>query len=238
MARAVPLLKRTYWLGRQIAARLEPSRRYNCHLQTDTDWHGRALEATQLLARHLEEVPDASRPLEVADLGCGNQRIRELLRAATTREIGYHGYDLHPQSEDVSQLDVRQAMPDRTFDAVFILGLLEYVCDVGAVVRRLRPVSRQVVASYCIIDGADLTAREREWRGWNTHLTRAQVEDAFTRAGFRMRDSLALDEGRTALWLWEVAADPEPGTTTLPAQAVGDVLRSSGPALPSPVPPA
>ena len=95
-------------------------RRYNLHLQMSPSWDERAKAAVELFARH---VTDGS--VSVADLGCGNERLRPVLEAALDRGVRYQGYDIHPQLPTTRRLDLRHELPESHFDAVFCLGFLQ-----------------------------------------------------------------------------------------------------------------
>jgi hypothetical protein len=150
----------------------------------------------------------SERALQVADLGAGNKRLFGVLRRTLERPFGYHPYDLHPQSEDVRQIDVEQALPDRAFDVVFCLGLLEYLRDLDRFVSGLRAICRYTIVSYVITDPADsLEPAERRRRGWLTDLDRAGIEDLFLRHSYTRQAFALTSAGMTGLWLWETASD-------------------------------
>jgi hypothetical protein len=143
-------------------------RRFNCQTQHRTTWDERAHGAVALLrcASGSQHWPDL---LRIADLGCGNQRLRQCLSQGLGRPFEYVGYDLLPQSEDVVRLDVERELPSYGFDIVFCLGLLEYLRDVGSFARRLREVCRFAVTSYVVANRAGgLSRAQRRRHGWRT----------------------------------------------------------------------
>jgi hypothetical protein len=147
--------------------------------------------------------------LQVADLGAGNRRLRSVLERVLTVPFDYHAYDIRPQSEDVQRLDVQQALPDRRFDVVFCLGLLEYLRDPGDFAARLRPICSLAVVSYVITDAPDsLDPPRRRKRGWRTDLTRVEVELLFGECGYTREALTLVNEGHTGLWLWSTAGAP------------------------------
>jgi len=142
-------------------------------------------------------------PLVVGDLGCGNQRVRGLLANSLGDRFTYQGYDLQPQSEETIKLDLRRALPEREFDLVFALGLLEYLPDPEDFLARMRRICTFAVVSYALMDSPEPIAEpEREARGWLTHYTRTRLEALSERAGWIAEDFALSDRARTGLWLW------------------------------------
>jgi hypothetical protein len=79
---------------------------------------------------------------------------------------------------------VRRGLPDREFDVVFALGLLEYLSDLEDFLAGLRRICTFAIFSYSVFDSAGpLSEPEREARGWRTHYTRGQLEALSQRAG-------------------------------------------------------
>jgi len=149
----------------------------------------------------LSQVADDS--ITVGDLGCGNERLRVVLARHLGDRFSYLGYDLLPQASTTIKLDLQRELPDRSFDLVFCLGLLEYMTDLEKVLLRLRRISNFAIVSYAISDSpTELSEAEREARGWLSHHSRADFSELGTRAGWLTRDFLLIDEGRTGLWLW------------------------------------
>ena len=107
-----------------------PNRRFNCQDQTKSSWELRAEEAVRLLGKFSARIRAGDRRVQIGDFACGNERLRPLLEREIGPAFDYHGYDLHPQSPSVERLDLSQSVPARTFDAVFCLGILEYLPDV------------------------------------------------------------------------------------------------------------
>jgi hypothetical protein len=198
----VPWRQRVAGARHRLAVAVRPRLPFNCGDQEDPSWDERADEAVRLLARDLDGA-SAPAGVDVADLGCGNQRLRGALEAGLRRSVRYRGYDLHPQSPEVARLDVERGLPSGPFDAVFCLGLLEYLSDVDAFARGLRQIAARVVVSYVVADGSErLTPAEREARGWRSHLTRTELEQRFRRAGFEPDGAVVTNRGRTIVWLW------------------------------------
>jgi hypothetical protein len=140
--------------------------------------------------------------LRVADFGCGNERLHEVLAHRLGDGLVYHGYDLEPQRSTTIKLDLQRDLPDQRFDLGFALGLLEYLEDLAGFLRRLRSVAPWAVVTYVVSDSPDrLTDEERLARGWRTHLTRDGFEELCRTTGWEPLDFELIDDDLTGLWL-------------------------------------
>jgi SAM-dependent methyltransferase len=166
-------------------------------------WEERAEAAVRLLAAHLDDIRgDSSSALRIADFGAGGERLRRLLAARLSAPYTYSGFDIHPQTATVVELDVTRELPLETFDVVFCLGLLEYVAPLEPFLARLRANYPSLVISYTLFDVPHpLTARERRKRGWLTDYTQAELERQFAGAGLAVRDFRRTNQARTGVWL-------------------------------------
>jgi hypothetical protein len=173
--------------------------------QADT-WDARAAAATQLWIDALPRLRNggAALPQEcsVADLGCGNERLADVL-GTTGVPFRYQGYDLLPQSPTVQKLDLARDLPAGRADVTFALGLLEYLPDLTQFFARLRRSTRFAVISYVVADSGAYGKRDWVQRGWLHHYSSCQIVEQFTAAGFARRASAVIDGGRTFLWLLE-----------------------------------
>lgn len=194
-------------LKKRAAALTDPRRRFNCQDQNRRSWDERAEAAVNLLSSLLENR-EASGAIQVADLGCGNERLERILNLRFSRPFVYSGYDLHPQSDDVERLDVERGLPAREFDVVFCLGLIEYLPNPELFLRRLRRMCPLAIVSY-VVAGAEgsLQPAERRRRGWRSDYAAPELERMFEQSGFVTQASASVHDGLTALWL---IADPEP----------------------------
>jgi SAM-dependent methyltransferase len=176
--------------------------RFNCGTQDRVAWDERADAAVALLASSRPSL-DTGGELRIADLGCGNQRLRRHLERRLGRSFEYAGYDLLPQSDDVRRLDVERALPDGRFDVVFCLGLLEYLRDVSSFARRLRGGCRAAVTSYVTAGTpGGLSRGQRRRHGWRSHHTESDLTGIFLSSGFERRAFTTVHDGATGIWLW------------------------------------
>lgn len=193
------------WAG----ALFDPRRRFNCQDQDDPNWDERAIEAARLLAHDLDSHGPTPLPIDVGDLGCGNERLRDALHHELGRPFRYRGYDLHPQSSTVEYLDAQRDLPAREFDALFCLGLLEYIDDLESLAMRVRDICDRLIVSYVISDSSErLTESERAARGWRHHYTQNEFEAIFSRCGLAIENSVRVEAGRTVVWLWRTQRTP------------------------------
>lgn len=177
------------------------ARRFNCHLQESPDWEERAERAVRLWR---ERGATSPRPADVADLGAGNERLRAVLERELDGAVAYHGYDLHPQQRSIHRVDLRASLPARRFDAVFCLGVIEYLEDPADFLRRVAGICDEAVTSYVVSDSPDrLSSSDRRARGWLSDHTRESFEALARDAGLQPVAFEAIDRGRTGLWLWQ-----------------------------------
>jgi SAM-dependent methyltransferase len=189
-------------LWRAVAALVDPRRRFNCQNQDQPGWDERAEKAVELLRTFQGRNQEAD-TLRVADLGCGNERLRRILGDRLERPFDYVGYDLYPQSEQVVRLDVEQETLPSAFDVVFCLGLLEYLANPELFAWRLRNVCRIAIVSYALADAAEgPSLSERRKLGWRTDYTKADVAQIFETSGFVGEEFEEVLSGATGLWLW------------------------------------
>lgn len=191
-------------LRRRTAPLLIAGKKFNCDSQNDPRWDDRAQAAVELLndaLRRDKNFPDSC--LQIADLGCGNERLRRALQAGLDRAFSYQGYDRRPQSPTVERIDLRREVPIQHFDAVFCLGLLEYIPDVASLARRLDGLGTIIIVSYMTADSnPELTRYDRWARQWRHSYTREQFEEIFRRTGLQFEASAEAENGATVLWVW------------------------------------
>ena len=184
-------------LGRRLAAP------FNLDDATSPSWDERAEVATDLILANAAQLGwDQSAIVTVGDFGAGDERLNRVLQARLAQPYRYTGFDLHPQSESVVELDVTRGLPTGDFDIVFCLGLLEYVEPLEPFLARLRARYPVLVLSYALFDVPHpLTRGERRKRGWLTDYTKEDLERRFENLGFVLLDARLTNRQRTALWL-------------------------------------
>jgi hypothetical protein len=137
----------------------------------DPAWQDRARRAARW-------VPPGS---TVLDLGAGAESLRCLLPAASK----YTPADVVARSADTIVVDVnRGEFPSGAFDVVMTLGVLEYVHDVAALLKRISQSAPTCVASYCTAKSGD--PAERLQRGWVNDYDLVQFIDVCRDAGWNI----------------------------------------------------
>lgn len=177
-------------------------RRYNCAKQAE--WDERATNSVALLVGKRAAWEAATgRPVQIADFGAGNERLRSLLDLRFPVEHTYHPFDLYPQKPTTSRLDVGAGLPDHDFDISICLGLLEYLPSVASLATALHEHSRFALTSYVAADSPlALDRRAREENNWVTHSTEAELQAEFEAAGFTPVASTRSEGNATLIWLW------------------------------------
>jgi colanic acid/amylovoran biosynthesis protein len=179
-------------------------RNFNCGDQLSSSWDERAVAAVSLLRSSVSTPSGAEQTLVIGDFGAGNERLREILSTALTVPHEYHAFDLCPQRVSTTKIDFETQTPAGYFDAVFCLGLLEYLHDPSEFLGRLTRVCRVAVVSYVLFDGEErLSVRERRARGWLSDLNREDMEAELRLAGFSPKHFATANRGRTGIWLVE-----------------------------------
>lgn len=190
------------WALRPIAARR--SRPFHLDEQDAPEWEERAETAVDLAAAVFagDSNADGDMVVRVADLGCGNMRLRRILQARLPFRHSYSGYDLLPQSETIGRVDLSSELPPGEFDLMFCLGVLEYLHDVPAFLARLREHCRLGVISYAIADTPNpITPAERRAFGWTSDYTQADLQRELEHHGFAVRDFTLTNAARTGVWV-------------------------------------
>ncbi len=98
-------------------------------------WDNRAAEAAKF-------IPERSR---VLDIGCGRMAVRGFLPPGCS----YIPADLTRWTEDTIQVDLNAGQfPEGTYDVIVMLGVLEYLNDVPAVLAKARVHASRLITSY------------------------------------------------------------------------------------------
>lgn len=170
---------------------------FNCGDQHLASWRQRAATAAQLLAG----VPELRAPgASVADIGCGDGKLREALRAAAI-PAAWRGYDLHPQAADVQAFDVQRDTLPTGHTVAVLLGVVEYLPDLPRVLTGLAAAVPFVLLSHVQRDPERYPPARLRELGWCNHLATADVDALLRRAGFGLRAQSTTPDGRTQVLL-------------------------------------
>lgn len=175
---------------------LEPTKTYNCQDQDNPSWQIRQQEAVKLLLQCIEQMK-STKQVETAvpvigDFGCGNCGIKRLLDKQTLSDFEYYGYDIRPQSELATQIDLRYTFPKNVhFDAAVCLGLIEYMKDIRPFLKYLKEHCRFVVLSY-VYDSGAYSKEDIARLGWANHYKKEDIDKILKEIGFNWNDELIL----------------------------------------------
>lgn len=161
-------------------------------------WNGKGpslLEpAFALRAARIAASQSLVKPCAVLDLFCGAPALRFMLKQGST----YRGADLTSrfQSCEVFDLKTLQLPKQGTAEVITLLGAMEYLPALPKFLAALRGLQTPVLASYHSAD--DTPGIDRKALGWVNHLTRQELSEVFTQAGFTTDIRWAFD-GRQSL---------------------------------------
>lgn len=137
------------------------------------DWATRGA----LAARHIR---DGARVLEI---GTGGGAFRQLV----ADRCRYTGADLQPLDEKTLALDIENdPIPPGPWDAIVLLGVLEYLYDPLAALRKVGAAAQSVVLSYCVPCRPDPQPHRRA-RGWTNALSEQDLTSATGAAGLSLK---------------------------------------------------
>ncbi len=129
-------------------------------------------------------VPAGSRVLE---FGSGREQLAQFLPAG----CHYQPSDLVARSPQTLVWNLNDGFPPLTeqYDVIVFSGVIEYVKDLPALFAAVRKTCRLCIVSYARTDELSCMAT-RLASGWVNHLSAAELEQIFTRAGFTMRERM------------------------------------------------
>jgi hypothetical protein len=135
-------------------------------------------------ARHIR---DGDRVLEI---GTGTGTFRRLV----ADRCRYTGSDLQPLDEKTLALDIASdPIPPGPWDAAVMLGVLEYLHDPLAALRKVGAAAESLVLSYSIPRGPNAVPR-RHARGWTNALSEQDLSNAASAAGLSLKIREDLNE--------------------------------------------
>jgi ubiquinone/menaquinone biosynthesis C-methylase UbiE len=177
---------------------------FDCDNQDAETWKERARQAARLWLEALTEDDAWKEKLCVADFGCGDQKLKLVLAASAGPQIEYFGYDLHPQSNEVGFCDFEKTIPAGPFDAIFCLGLLEYVRDVDHLLCQMRRVCRYAVVSFVVTSRENFSKADLKNKGWISQYSKDELSEKLIACGFKIRKMVQINDDTTTLWLLKV----------------------------------
>jgi len=137
------------------------------------------------------------RKILVADIGCGDCKLRKLL---DERRFAYEAYDLMPQTSEVRALDIRLHGLPHDVDVAVLLGVLEYIDNPASVIRRLASQAGEIVVSHRAADLRGVGWWQRRKRGWRTIMTTGDFERMLLDNGFAVNRRVTTPDGKTGVW--------------------------------------
>lgn len=168
---------------------------FNCSDQANPTWHQRAELCAELVGS-LEF--SSKKELALADIGCGDQKLREALRQRGLN-CHYEGFDLMPQSSDVTRFDLQSDVLPRTYDVVVLLGVIEYLEQVEKVLAALVLKAPWLVLSHVIRQGDYYTTERRVELGWRNHFTETEIGRVLENNGLAVVRRELTSDNRTLL---------------------------------------
>lgn len=167
-------------------------------------WDARARFAADL-------IPRAAR---VLDLGCGAMALEGFLPAGCE----YIPCDLVARDARTIVCDFNAGeFPQVDCDVVVALGVLEYLADPPAFLRRLFELGKPLVLSY---NPAGEGTSDRRGNGWVNDYTRPQLGDLLRQAGYRRAVSFELGAG-------QILMRTDPASARIPEKTVWAVSYST-----------
>jgi SAM-dependent methyltransferase len=188
------------WAVRLGLDRLLPSgagggaRFYNCGRQGARSWWARTDVAIDLLAA----LPLAA-GFRLLDIGCGDEKVAaELARRGIA--VDYVGFDLHPQSPRVRPLDLEHQAIAETGDVAVVLGVLEYLADPAAAMRRFAAAAPNLIVSHSAADLGRPPDFDPKSLNWRFYVDRPTFEGLLAAAGWAVVAQRITPDGKTAVW--------------------------------------
>lgn len=163
--------------------------------QLEAAWDQRAARAAAFIPRGAA----------VLDLGCGAMALERFLPMGCR----YQPCDLTARDARtlVCDFNAGEFPAGQACDVATVLGVLEYIYDAPAFLKRLRALNCPVVMSYCL--AGDRGPADRRALGWVNDFTRDQLSGLIAAAGFGRVIGEEITPGQFLLRL-EPAAAPAP----------------------------
>jgi hypothetical protein len=151
-----------------------------------TQWDARAQMAARM-------IPAGQ---SVLDVGAGAMALKALLAEGCR----YTPADVVSRCEGCLVADLNKGeFPAGEYDWVTLLGVLEYVFDVAAALRRAAAGAPNLIVTYCCYVGGD--PLPRRGLGWVNDLDREAFEALLRTAGWRHEPAVEVKRGPTNIQL-------------------------------------
>lgn len=136
-----------------------------------TDWN----ERTAILGSFI--LPNS----DIIEFGAGNMFLKTFL----SNYKSYTPSDIIKRSDETIFCDLNTEIniDFSKYQVAVFSGVLEYVYDINRVFEIISKDINQVVISYCC---TDLVKLSREKNGWLSDYTKRELEEIFTRHGFKI----------------------------------------------------
>ena len=174
-----------------------PPRAFNCGDQDTLTWRQRADVCVDLVVKRDRS---ASSQGSIADIGCGDQKLRVALRArgVTCR---YQGYDVLPQDPEVESFDVQRDVLPIGHDLAVLLGVSEYLEDLDGVIGSLARQVPYVIVSHVLRQHDYYSPERLAELGWRNHLSESETHELLGRNGFAVIEARFAPDQRTLVLL-------------------------------------
>lgn len=174
------------------------SSEFNLEDQTSSKWMNRSKEAVSFFDSLGFKK---KQKVKIADLGCGDMKIKDMLFSSGYNNISYKGFDCLPQSKTVNNINLNKDEIAGNYDVIFCLGLLEYLDDPYDFLKKLKNKATYVICSYVISDCRNYSEKEKKEKGWKNNFSSDEIEKNLVHLEFKIERIITFDKGVTNLYL-------------------------------------
>jgi len=161
-------------------------------------------------ARVAAHIPRGAR---VLDVGAGAMALRRFL----DKTVRYIPADIVAREPGCLVADLNQGQfPEGRYDYVTMLGVLEYVHDVPAVLRRARAAAPRAIFTYSLFAGEDRDGRRS--LGWFNDYTAEELTTLLAEAGWCVSSVEAIENSQVILVCRDGASSGLCGLPVVPAR--------------------
>ncbi len=169
---------------------------FNLSDQTNRTWQDRA----ELCAALIGRICEPGKRISLADVGCGDMKLRNALRAEGL-QVDYFGFDLLPQADEVRPFNLDRDHLPCEFDIVTVLGVIEYLHHVRFALQMIAEASRHFVFSYMPSNLSGFILPDAARLGWSNCMCQTEVEAMLQAICVTVTAREITPDGRTMLWL-------------------------------------